>query len=100
MKGLARKLAPLGDRVLVQRIVAEVKTASGIYLPDAAKERQNEGFVVAVGPGFKNKEGALTPPTCNVGDKVLLPEYGGTAVKLGKDEFTLFRDDDILAKFE
>lgn len=76
------------------------QTASGIYLPDADNQKQNEGEVVAVGPGARTIEGTLIPVQSAVGDKVLLPEYGGSLVKLGVDEFHLFRDEDILGKLQ
>lgn len=76
------------------------QTASGIYLPDSAQAKPNEGEVVAVGPGAKNAEGTVIPMSVSEGDKVLLPEYGGTEVKLGDETFHLFRDDDILGKYE
>ena len=75
-----------------------MQTASGIYLPDADVAKQNEGEVVAVGPGARTHEGKLIPVQSAVGDKVLLPEYGGSVVKFGTDEFHLFRDEDILGK--
>lgn len=100
MASLARKLIPLADRVLVQRAKVATQTASGLYLPEAAQKRENEATVVAVGPGARDQAGALIAPSVAVGDKVLLPEYGGTLVTLGEDEFHLFRDADILGKFE
>ena len=95
-----RKLLPLGNRVLVKRVVAATQTASGIYLPDAATKRPNEGEVVAAGPGEKNEDGTFVAMSVSVGDTVLLPEYGGTEVELGDEKFHLFRDSDILGKFE
>ncbi|KDO28773.1 chaperonin GroS [Saprolegnia parasitica CBS 223.65] len=94
-----RKLLPLGNRVLIKKAEPVLKTAGGIYLPDSAKNTQNEGEVVAVGPGARNHEGTIIPMNVAVGDKVLLPEYGGSLLKLGEDEFHLFRDEDILGKF-
>ena len=76
------------------------QTASGIYLPDSAQAKPNEGEVIAVGPGAKNAEGVVIRMSVSEGDKVLLPEYGGTELKLGEDTFHLFRDDDILGKYE
>lgn len=118
-----RKVIPLADRVLVKRIEQQAKvrwllfassirarashprtlpspqTASGILLPDTGK-KLNEGEVVAVGPGATTKEGKTLPMSVVVGDRVLLPEYGGHTVKLGEDEFHLYRDEDILGKFQ
>ncbi|CAE7839636.1 CPN10 [Symbiodinium sp. KB8] len=97
-----RKLAPLADRVLVKRIVPELKSVGGIILPET-QAKKNEGEVVAVGPGALLKDGSRAPISVEVGAKVLLPEYGGTKVDLGADgddEFVLYRDDDILGTFE
>jgi chaperonin GroES len=97
---LFRKLQPLGDRVLVKRAPKEVQTSSGIYLPTDATKDPNEGEVMAVGPGERDVTGTLHATTLAVGDKVLLPEYGGTKVKLGDEEVFMFRESDILGKFE
>ncbi|KAK8145149.1 10 kDa heat shock protein [Beauveria asiatica] len=93
-----RALAPLLDRVLVQRIKAETKTASGIFLPEASVEKLNEAKVIAVGPGALNKSGARLPMGVAVGDRVLIPQFGGSPVKAGEEEYQLFRDSEILAK--
>jgi chaperonin GroES len=95
-----RKLLPLGNRVLIKRIVAQTQTSSGIFLPEAAQKRPNEGTVVSVGPGLKDEDGKFIPVNVSEGDTVLLPEYGGTEITLGDDTLHLFRDDDILGKFE
>ena len=76
-----------------------VQTAGGVLLPDQGVKK-NEGEVVAVGPGATTKDGQKIPMSVAEGDKVLLPEYGGHTIKMGEDEFQLFRDEDILAKFE
>ncbi|KAJ0410985.1 hypothetical protein ATCC90586_007139 [Pythium insidiosum] len=99
LTSVARKLIPFGNRVLVKRFEAVAKTATGIYLPDA-DVKQNEGEVVAVGPGLRTSKGDLVAPQAAVGDKVLLPEYGGNIVKLGGQEFHLYRDDDLLGKLD
>mmetsp|Transcript_21206 Transcript_21206/g.32421 ORF Transcript_21206/g.32421 Transcript_21206/m.32421 type:complete len:104 (+) Transcript_21206:63-374(+) len=99
-RALFRKLAPLGDRVLVKKAPKEVQTASGIYLPTDSTKDPNEGEVVAVGPGERDVTGQLHPTTLMAGDKVLLPEYGGSKVKLGEDEVFMYRETDILGKFE
>ena len=88
------------NRVLVKRAEVVTKTASGIYLPDSAQAKPNEAEVIAVGPGAKNQEGNLVAMSVDVGDKVLLPEFGGTEIKLGDDTFHLFRDEDILGRYE
>lgn len=93
-----RSLAPLLDRVLVQRIKAETKTASGIFLPESSVEKLNEGKVLAVGPGALDKKGNRMPMGVAIGDRVLIPSYGGSPVKAGEEEYQLFRDSEILAK--
>jgi len=97
---LARSLAPLADRVLVRRAAKEVQTAGGIYLPTDKTKAPNSGEVIAVGPGMRDVSGNLHAPTLKAGDSVLLPEYGGTKVEIGGEEMFLFREDDILGKFE
>jgi len=79
---MSLKLKPLGDRVLVEPIEREEVTASGIYVPETAKERPQEGLVVAVGPGRKDDDGDLIPMDVKKGDRVLYAKYGGTEVKL------------------
>ncbi|TPX06953.1 uncharacterized protein E0L32_011098 [Thyridium curvatum] len=93
-----RSLVPLLDRVLVQRVKAEAKTASGIFLPESSVKELNEAKVLAVGPGGLDKDGKRTPMGVATGDRVLIPQYGGSPVKVGEDEYHLFRDSEILAK--
>ncbi|EPE28376.1 GroES-like protein [Glarea lozoyensis ATCC 20868] len=93
-----KSLAPLLDRVLVQRIKAETKTASGIFLPESAVKELNEAKVLAVGPGGLDKEGKRVACSVQAGDKVLIPQYGGSPVKVGDVEYHLFRDYELLAK--
>ncbi|KAK3687481.1 chaperonin 10-like protein [Podospora appendiculata] len=93
-----RSLVPLLDRVLVQRVKAEAKTASGLYLPETAVKELNEAKVLAVGPGSLDREGKRVPMGVNAGDRVLIPQYGGSPVKVGDEEYHLFRDSEILAK--
>ncbi|KAI1845772.1 hypothetical protein JX265_000049 [Neoarthrinium moseri] len=93
-----KSLAPLLDRVLVQRIKAETKTASGIFLPESSVKELNEGKVLAVGPGALDKKGQRLPMGVRIGDRVLIPQFGGSPVKVGEEEFHLFRDSEILAK--
>ncbi|KAL2754359.1 hypothetical protein ACRALDRAFT_1042008 [Sodiomyces alcalophilus JCM 7366] len=93
-----RSLVPLLDRVLVQRVKAEAKTASGIFLPESSVKELNEGRVLAVGPGAVDKDGKRLPMGVNTGDRVLIPQYGGSPVKVGEEEYHLFRDSEILAK--
>lgn len=77
-----------------------LKTAGGVYLPDSKIGKTNEGEVVAVGPGRVTESGTKIPVSVSVGDTVLLPEYGGQTLKIGSEELSLFRDEDILGKFE
>lgn len=96
-----KKLIPLADRILVKRVVPVTKTAGGIILPESKVVKANEGEVLAVGPGGRSRDGNIIPVTVKVGDKVLLPEYGGVQIKYdGTDDTYLFRNDEILAKFE
>ena len=97
---LYRSLAPLGDRILIRRAEKEVKTASGILLPTDKGKDPNEGVVVAVGPGLRDVSGVLHAPTVKAGDTVLLPKYGGTDIEIGDEKMSLFREEDILGKFE
>nr|DAD35686.1 TPA_asm: hypothetical protein HUJ06_006326 [Nelumbo nucifera] len=93
---MAKRLLPSLNRILVEKIVPPSKTNSGILLPDKGPKQLNSGKVVAVGPGTRDKEGNLIPVSVKEGETVLLPEYGGTQVKLGDKEYHLYRDDDIL----
>jgi len=91
-------LRPLADRVVVEPLEQEEVTASGIVLPETAKEKPQKGLVVAVGPGKKDDEGKLIPMDVKVGDKVLYAKYSGTEVKLEGDKTVLvLRENDILA---
>ena len=97
-KGMVAKLQPLGDRVLVKPIEKEEKTKSGIYLPDTAKEKPQEGEVLAVGPGKMTDDGKRVPMDLKVGDRVLYAKYGGTEIKIDDEEMMILRESDILAK--
>mmetsp|Transcript_64323 Transcript_64323/g.139128 ORF Transcript_64323/g.139128 Transcript_64323/m.139128 type:complete len:99 (+) Transcript_64323:33-329(+) len=97
---MLRKVIPLADRVLVKRIMAAKTTPGGIILPEANVGKSNEGEVVSVGKGRFMHDGKLLPMNLVAGDKVLLPDFGGVAVKDGDDEMFLFREDEILAKIE
>merc|ERR1719512_503252 len=97
---LARRITPLGNRVLVQKASVAKQTTGGIMIPDTAlKNELNEGTVVAVGPGKMDK-GTLTPCTVKVDDRVLLPDYGGVSLKANDEEFVLLKDEEILAKLD
>ena len=95
---MAAKLQPLADRVLVKPIEKEEKTKSGIYLPDTAKERPQEGEFIAVGPGRVDDNGKRIPMELEVGDKVIYAKYGGTEIKVDDVEMMILRESDILAK--
>jgi chaperonin GroES len=95
---MAAKLQPLGDRVLVKPIEKEEKTKSGIYLPDTAKEKPQEGEVIAVGPGKYDETGKRIPMDLKVGDRVIYAKYGGTEIKVDEVELMILRESDILAK--
>ncbi|MFA5069343.1 MAG: co-chaperone GroES [Candidatus Omnitrophota bacterium] len=90
------KIQPLCDRVLVQPLEAEEKTKGGIILPDTAKEKQQEGKVIAVGKG-KTEDGKLIPLEVKVGDKVLYGKYSGTEIKIDGDDMLIVKEEDILA---
>ena len=91
-------IKPLEDRVVIKALEAEQTTASGLVIPDTAKEKPSEGEVVAVGPGRFNDEGDdRIPMDVNVGDKVIFSKYGGTEVKYGGEEFLILSARDILA---
>lgn len=100
MAGAFKKLIPLFDRVLVERFVAEAKSKGGIIIPEKAQSKVLNATVVAVGPGSRNQSGQLTPVSVKPGDTVLLPEYGGTKITVDEKEYHLFRDGDILGKWE
>jgi chaperonin GroES len=92
------KLQPLGDRVLVKPIPREEVTKGGIVLPDTAKEKPQEGEVLAVGPGKMTDDGNRIPLDVKVGDKVIYAKYGGTEIKEVDEELIILRESDILAK--
>jgi chaperonin GroES len=94
------KIRPLQDRVIVQRVEEEEKTKGGIIIPDTAKEKPQEGKVVAVGKGKVNDEGKVTPLDVKAGDKILFGKYSGTEVKLNGEEYLIMREDDILGVIE
>jgi len=93
-----RRLIPLLDRVLVERVAPKTKTVGGILLPESAQSKLNEGTVVAVGPGGRDRNGGLIAMSVKSGDRVLLPEFGGNRVKLDDSDkdLALYRDEDIL----
>jgi len=95
---MAIKLEPLGDRVVVKPSASEEVTKGGIIIPDTAKEKPQEGKVIAVGPGKLNEAGKRVALEVKVGDIVLYTKYGGTEFKVDKDEYMILRESDIIAK--
>ncbi len=87
---------PLHDRVLVRRVEAEEKTAGGIIIPDTAKEKPQEGEVVAVGTGTKDDDGKVTPLDVKAGDRILFGKWSGTEVKLDGEDLLIMKESDIL----
>jgi chaperonin GroES len=94
------KIRPLHDRILVLRIEEEEKSKGGIIIPDSAKEKPQEGKVVAVGNGKVNDDGKVTPLDVKKGDKILFSKYSGSEVNLDGDEHLIMREDDVLAILE
>lgn len=94
------KIKPLQDRILVKRIEEEEKTKGGIIIPDAAKEKPQEGRVIAVGDGKMLENGTKAPLTVKVGDKILFGKYAGTEIKIEGEEHLILREDDVLAIVE
>lgn len=95
---MAVKLQPLADRLVVRPIEAEEKTKAGIYLPDTAKEKPQEGEVIAVGPGRVSDDGKRIAMDIKVGDIVVYSKYGGTEVKVDDEDLIILRESDVLAK--
>ena len=95
---MAAKLQPMADRVLVKPMEKEEMTKSGIYLPDTAKEKPQEGEIIAVGPGKLSDDGKRIAMDLKVGDTVIYAKYGGTEIKVDDDELIILRESDILAK--
>jgi chaperonin GroES len=90
------KFRPLHDRVVVKRIEAEEKSAGGIIIPDTAKEKPQQGEVVAVGPGGRDETGKLIPIDVKAGDRVLFGKWSGTEVKIDGDEYLIMKESDIM----
>jgi chaperonin GroES len=91
------KIRPLQDRVLLRRVEEEEMTAGGIIIPDTAKEKPQEGEVIATGKGKVRDDGGITPLDVKAGDRVLFSKYAGTDVTLDGDEYVIAREDDVLA---
>lgn len=91
---------PLHDRVVVRRIDAEEKSSGGIIIPDTAKEKPQEGEVVAVGPGARNEKGELIAPELRAGDRILFGKWSGTEVRLHGEDLLIMKESDILGVIE
>ncbi len=91
------KVKPLQDRILIKRVEEESKTKGGIIIPDSAKEKPQEGLVVAVGPGKVSDSGTRVPCEVKAGDRILFGKYSGTEIKVEGVEHLIMREDDILA---
>src|SRR5712671_1224277 len=83
---------PLHDRIVVRRINADEKTAGGIIIPDTAKEKPQEGEIIAVGPGARNDKGEIAPPDVNAGDRVLFGKWSGTEVKIDGEDWLIMKE--------
>jgi chaperonin GroES len=94
------KVKPLHDRILVKRIEEEEKTRGGLIIPDTAKEKPQEGKVIAVGNGRVNEDGTLRPLDVHRGDRVLFTKYSGAEIQVEGDEHLIMREDDVLAVLE
>ena len=97
MEGLKMNLKPIGDKVIVEVLEAQEKTAGGIVLPDTAKEKPQEGKVIAVGDGKILPSGKTVPPTVKPGDRILFGKYLGSEIKIEENEYLIVNEDDILA---
>ena len=94
------KIRPLQDRVIVKRIEEEEKTKGGIIIPDTAKEKPQEGEVVAVGKGKKTEEGKVIPLDVKAGDRILFGKYSGTEIKVEDQEYLILREEEVLGVIE
>ena len=91
-------LQPLGDRLIVEALEEEETTASGIVLPDTAKEKPQRGRVLAVGPGPRDEDGNYIKMDLVEGDEIIFSKYGGTDIKIGSEDYLILRESDVLAK--
>ena len=97
---MASKLIPLSDKLVLKPIVQEEVLSSGIVIPDTAKEKPNQGEVVAAGPGRRDENGAIIPMDVAVGDRVLYAKYTGQEIKVENEEYIVLKETDILCKVE
>jgi chaperonin GroES len=91
---------PLHDRILVRRVEENAKTRGGIIIPDTAKEKPQEGEVIAAGPGSRNEDGRLTPLDVKVGDRILFGKWSGTEVKIDGEDLIILKESDVLGIVE
>ncbi|TIP33440.1 MAG: co-chaperone GroES, partial [Mesorhizobium sp.] len=94
------KFHPLHDRVLVRRVEAEEKTAGGIIIPDTAKEKPQEGEIIAVGSGARDESGKLIPLDVKVGDRILFGKWSGTEIKLNGEDLLIMKESDVMGVVE
>ena len=94
------KFRPLHDRVVVRRVESEARTAGGIIIPDTAKEKPQEGEVIAVGPGGRDESGKLIPVDLKVGDRILFGKWSGTEVKIDGEELLIMKESDVMGIIE
>ena len=94
------KFRPLHDRVVIRRIEGEEKTKGGIIIPDTAKEKPQEGEVIAVGPGARDKSGKLVPLNVKAGDRVLFGKWSGTEVKIDGEDLLIMKESDVMGVIE
>ena len=94
------KFRPLHDRVVIERIDAEAKTAGGIIIPDTAQEKPQQGKVIAVGPGGRDESGKLTPIDVKVGDRILFGKWSGSEVVIGGQEVLIMKESDVMGVLE
>ena len=97
---MASKLIPLGDKLVLRPIVQEEVLSSGIVIPDTAKEKPNQGEIIAVGPGRKDDNGKIIPMEVAAGDRVLYAKYTGQEIKVENEEYIVLKETDILCKVE
>ena len=94
------KIRPLQDRLIVQRLDEQEKTAGGLFIPDSAKEKPQQGKVVSVGKGKVREDGTIQPLDVKAGDKILFGKYSGTEIKIEAEEYLIMREDDVLGVVE
>ena len=94
------KFRPLHDRVVVRRVTAEEKTAGGIIIPDTAKEKPQEGEVIAVGPGARNEAGQIQALDVKVGDRILFGKWSGTEIKINSEDLLIMKESDVMGIIE